>query len=189
LRSIPTPVKRRTARRALPLAQVYRLLEPGPVVLVTTVRDGRANVMAQSWHTMIDFDPPIVACVISNRNYTFSALRATKQCVINIPTVELAAQTVGCGNTSGRTVDKFEHFHLTAVPASLVQAPLIAECHASLECKVIDSSMAARYNLFVLEVLKAWITPSRTPARTIHHLGMGRFMVAGQTIKLPSRMR
>lgn len=182
-------MKRRTARRPIPLSHVYRLLEPGPVVLLTTARNGRANAMAQSWHTMIDFDPPIVACVISNRNYTFSTLRATKQCVINIPTVELAASTVGCGNTSGRTVDKFERFHLTAVPASVVQAPLIAECHASLECKVIDTRMAVRYNLFILEVVKAWITPSNKRARTIHHLGMGRFMVAGQTIKLPSRMR
>jgi len=159
------------------------------VVLLTTARHGRANAMAQSWHTMIDFDPPIVACVISNRNYSFSALRATGQCVINIPTVELAAATVGCGNTSGRTVDKFERFQLTAVPASLVQAPLIAECHASLECQVIDTRMAVRYNLFILEVLKAWITPSKKRARTIHHLGMGRFMVAGPTIKLASRMR
>ena len=181
--------KRRIAKRALPLSRVYRLLEPGPVVLVTTARGGRANVMAQSWHTMIDFDPPIVACVISNRNYTFSALQATKECVINIPTVELAAQTVGCGNTSGRTVDKFERFHLTAVPASRVQAPLIAECYANLECKVVDAKMADRYNLFILEVLKAWITPSNKRPPTIHHCGMGSFMVAGKTIKLSSRMR
>jgi hypothetical protein len=44
--------------RPLPLAHVHRLLEPGPVVLLTTAREERANVMAMSWHTMMEFDPP-----------------------------------------------------------------------------------------------------------------------------------
>jgi len=138
---------------------------------------------------MIDFDPPIVGCVISERNYTFGILKATKQCVINIPTVELAAKVVGCGNTSGRTVDKFQAFHLTPTPASLIAAPLIAECYANLECKVVDAKMVAKYNFFVLEVLKAWIDPSKKRPQTIHHLGKGAFMVAGKTIKLPSKMK
>jgi len=138
---------------------------------------------------MIDFEPPIVGCVISNRNHTFGMLKATKECVINIPTVELAAQVVACGNSSGRSLDKFEAFSLTPVRAAVVQAPLIAECYANLECRVVDASMVTRYNLFILEVLKAWVDPSRKRPRTIHHLGRGSFMVAGRTIKLPSRMK
>ena len=173
-------------KRSFPLSRVYRLLEPGPVVLVTTARAGRANIMTMSWHTMIDFEPPIVGCVISDRNHTFGVLKATRECVINIPTVELARKVVGCGNTSGRRVDKFKTFRLTPAAASRVEAPLIDECYANLECKVVDTSMAARYDLFILEVLNAWIDPSRKHPRTIHHLGRGVFMVAGKTIKLPS---
>jgi len=109
--------------RALALAHVYRLLEPGPVVLLTTAREGRANVMAMSWHTMMEFEPPLVGRVDSNRDCTFALLRATKECVIAIPTVEMAAQVVGCGNTSGRSTDKFAHFGLTPLPASRVGAP------------------------------------------------------------------
>jgi len=181
---------RKPARmQSLPLGRVYRLLEPGPVVLVTTARKGRANVMAQSWHTMLEFEPPLVGSVISNRNYSFGLLKATKECVIGIPSVALAAQVVGCGNTSGRTVDKFRKFNLTAVPASRVGAPLIAECFANLECKVIDARMAARYNFFVLEVVKAWIDRSIEHGKTMHHLGKGAFMVAGRTITLASKMK
>jgi flavin reductase (DIM6/NTAB) family NADH-FMN oxidoreductase RutF len=180
----PLPLK-----KSFPLSQVYRLLEPGPVVLVTTAGKGKANVMTMSWHMMIDFEPPIVGCVISNRNHTFSIVKATKECVINIPTVELAAQVVGCGNTSGRRADKFKTFRLTPVAGSRVKAPLIRECYANLECKVVDMRMAAKYNLFILEVLKAWIDPSKKNPRTIHHLGRGAFMVAGKTIKLPSKMK
>jgi flavin reductase (DIM6/NTAB) family NADH-FMN oxidoreductase RutF len=177
------------AKRSFPLSKVYRLLEPGPVVLITTASKGRANIMAQSWHTMLEFEPPLVACVVSNRNYSFDALKATKECVINIPTVELAKQVVGCGNCSGLKVDKFRKFGLTAQTAACVRVPLIAECYANLECKVVDGKMVDKYNLFVLEVIKAWIDPAQKCPRTIHHQGRGAFMVAGETIKLPSRMK
>src|SRR5512137_343777 len=126
-------------RKSLPLSEVYRLLEPGPVVLLSTARKWHANVMAMSWHTMMEFEPPLVGCVVSNRNFTFDILKATKECVINIPTVELAENVVGCGNISGRKVDKFNSFHLTPAPASHVQAPLIEECYVSLECRVADA--------------------------------------------------
>jgi flavin reductase (DIM6/NTAB) family NADH-FMN oxidoreductase RutF len=176
-------------KRSFRLSQVYRLLEPGPVVLLSTSRAGRANVMPMSWHTMIDFEPPLVGCVISDRNHTFGILKATRECVINIPTVELARKVVACGNTSGRRVDKFRAFRLTPAPASRVIAPLVDECYANLECKVVVASLARKYDLFILEVVKAWIDPSRKHPRTIHHLGRGRFMVAGRTMALPSRAK
>ncbi len=177
------------AKKSFPLSRVYRLLEPGPVVLVTTAQKGRANIMTMSWHTMIEFEPPLVGCVISNRNYTFGMLKTSKECVINIPTVELAAQVVGCGNTSGRKLDKFRRFGLTPAPAACVRAPLIDECHAALECKVVDTKLVSKYCFFILEVLKAWVDSSRKDPRTMHHLGTGAFMVAGRTIKLPSKMK
>ena len=184
-------------KRAFPLAQVYGLLEPGPVVLVTTARAGRtnhvkgraphvANIMPMSWHTMMEFVPPLVGCVISSQNHTFEMLRATGECVINVPTVELAKKVVGCGNTSGRSVDKFKTFGLTPVAASVVAAPLIAECYASLECKVMNRKLVTPYNFFILEVVKAWIDPRRKRPRTIHHQGEGVFAVPGRTLKLPS---
>jgi len=176
-------------KKALPLSKVYQLLEPGPVVLVTTARGGKPNVMTMSWHMMMDFEPPLVACVISNRGFTFEILRETRECVINIPTVELAKKVVACGNTSGRSVDKFKKFHLTPLPATCVAAPLISECFANLECKVADASMAGKYCLFILEVVKAWIDHARKNPRTIHHCGRGEFMVAGRHIKLPSKMK
>lgn len=177
------------AKKSFPLSKVYRLIEPGPVVMVTTAHKGRANIMTMSWHTMLDFEPPLIGCVISSRNYAFDILKATKECVINIPTVELAKKVVGCGNASGRKLDKFEAFGLTPRAASCVKAPLIHECYANLECRVADGKMVAKYNFFILEVLKAWIDPLRKHPRTIHHLGRGAFMVAGETIKLPSKMK
>lgn len=177
------------AKRLLPLSKVYGLLEPGPVVLLTTAHKGRANVMTMSWHTMMEFEPPLVGCVISGNDFSFVALKATRECVLNIPTLELAQQVVGCGDCSGEQVDKFERFALTKEPASLVEAPRIKQCYANLECRVVDTRWVNRYNFFVLEVLKAWIDPACKQPRTLHHRGRGSFMVAGETIKLASKVQ
>ena len=177
------------AKKTYPLSRVYQLLEPGPVVLVTTARKGKANIMTLSWHTMMEFEPPLVGCVLSGRNHSFDALRITRECVLNIPSVELAQQVVGVGNCSGKKVDKFEKFDLTPLPAARVAPPLIAECFANLECRVADTRMVSKYNFFVLEVVKARIDPAKKNPRTLHHRGKGVFMVAGDTLKLPSRMK
>lgn len=176
-------------KQAFPLADVYGLLEPGPVLLLTTAQRGKANVMAMSWHTMLEFEPPLVGCVVSTGDFSFTALKATRQCVLNIPGVELASQVVGCGNSSGRDSDKFATFGLTPVPAEQVAAPLIAECFANLECRVVDTRLVNRYNFFVLEVVKAWHATGNHERPTIHHRGNGVFMVAGETLKLPSKMK
>jgi len=157
-------------------------------VLLTTARKGRANVMAMSWHMMIEFEPPQVACVVSNANYSFNALRATGECVIAIPARKLAAKVVKIGESSGRDIDKFAAFGLTATPAARIAPPLVADCFANLECKVTDTRFVNKYNLFILQVLKAWVDPAQRLPQTIHHRGYGTFVVDGATIKLKSRI-
>jgi flavin reductase (DIM6/NTAB) family NADH-FMN oxidoreductase RutF len=177
------------SQRKLSLSRVYRLLEPGPVVLLATAHKGRANVMTMSWHTMMEFEPPLVGCVVSGRNFSFGLLKASKACVIAIPSSRIAKKVVAAGNCSGRGGDKFAKVGLTPLPASQVPAPLIGECFANLECRVADSRLVGRYNFFILEVVAAWIDPAQKAPRTLHHRGRGEFMVAGRTLKLPSRMK
>lgn len=138
---------------------------------------------------MIEFTPPQLACVMSEANYSFEALKKTKECVINIPTEDIAKKVVQVGNTTGADIDKFKKFGLTPLPASTVEAPLIEECYACLECKVVDTRMVKKYNLFILEVQKVWIKQATKSPATLHHTGRGYFRVAGKTIKLPSRMK
>lgn len=172
-----------------PLSKVYGLLEPGPVLLLTTAHRSESNVMTMSWHTMLEFEPPLVGAVVSDRNHSFALLRRSRQCVLNIPTVEIAEQVVGCGNIHGAEVDKFTRFGLACSPAEQVAAPLIDACYASLECRVADTRMVNRYSLFVLEVVAAWVDRKTRNAHTLHHRGYGDFAVAGETVRLPSKMR
>jgi flavin reductase (DIM6/NTAB) family NADH-FMN oxidoreductase RutF len=175
--------------KEFPLSKVYQLLEPGPVVLLTTAAKGRANIMTLSWHMMVEFEPPLIACVVSSANHSFTALKATKECVIAIPARALAGKVVKIGNCSGREIDKFAAFRLTPARAEHVAAPLIGECFANLECAVIDMQLVPQYNLFLLQVLEAVIDPAQKNPKTIHHQGYGKFVIDGKTIKLKSKMR
>ncbi|MER2605058.1 MAG: flavin reductase family protein [Siculibacillus sp.] len=172
----------------LPLGEVYRYLEPGPVVLLTTRRGDRVNVMTMSWHMMVEFVPPRIACVVSDADHSAAALAATGECVIALPSADLVASVVAIGNSSGRSEDKFAAFGLTPLAAREVGAPLIAECFVDLECRVIDASLADRHGIRILEVVRAWRNPAITDTRTLHHRGRGIFAVDGETIRTASRM-
>ncbi|MHC0053636.1 flavin reductase family protein [Actibacterium sp. D379-3] len=172
----------------LPLETVYQLLEPGPVVLLTTAHEGQRNVMTMSWHMMVEFTPPLVACIVSRADHSFTALTATGECVIAIPAVEMAPVVVKIGNCSGRDVDKFAAFGITPGDAQIVTAPLIADCFANLECRVVDTRLVETYNLFVLEIVKAWTDPTQPAPKTFHHRGYGNFVVDGATISIESKM-
>lgn len=174
--------------KELPLAEVYQLIEPGPVVLLTTSHRGRRNVMTMSWHMMVDFTPPLIACVVSSSDFSFAGLRATKECVIAIPAAHLAEKVTNIGNCSGRDTDKFAASALTPLSAQHVAVPLVAECFANLECRVTDTRLVNKYSLFVLEVVKAWTDPNQPDAKTIHHRGRGIFSVDGEIIHFESRM-
>jgi len=92
--------------------------------------------------------------------------------------------------TTGMLVDSgLDQATVPGAPAQCVAPPLVVECFANLECRVRDKRFVSKYNLFILEVLKAWIDPSQKNPRTIHHRGYGTFVVDGKTIKLKSRMR
>jgi flavin reductase (DIM6/NTAB) family NADH-FMN oxidoreductase RutF len=175
--------------RNFPLAKVYQTIEPGPVVLLATADKGRANVMTMSWYMMVDFEPPLIACIVSDADFSFAALRATGECVIAIPAAKLVPKVVKIGNCSGRDVDKFEKFGLTPVSAERVGAPLIAECFMNLECKVKDTRLVDAHGLFILEVLKAWVDLKQKNPKTIRHRGYGKFAVDGKMMRLKSKMR
>lgn len=174
--------------RNYPLRKICRLIEPGPIVLVSTFYRGKPNIMTMGFHMMMQHDPPLMAAVIGPWDYSFKAIKATRECVIAIPGADLAQEVVDIGNCSGEDVDKFTKFKLTSKEADEVKAPLIEECIANIECRVIDTRMVNKYNLFILEAVKAWSNTSRKETRTLHHQGNGTFAVDGRIIDLRNRM-
>ncbi|MGR8932090.1 MAG: flavin reductase family protein [Gammaproteobacteria bacterium] len=113
----------------------------------------------------------------------------TGGCLIAVPAVHLAENVVQIGNRSGRDIDKFSVTGLTLQAAKRVGPPLIVECFANLECRVVDTRLVLGFNLFPLEVAHAWIDPERPHPKTRHRLGYGRFVIDGEQINLASKMR
>ncbi len=173
---------RQPAKFDFPVSQVRRYLEPGPIVMVSSALAGRRNIMTMGWHTVMEFTPSLVGCIIASSNYSFALIRQSRECVINLPTTALTDIVVGVGNTSGAEIDKFERFGLTAQPAMHVKAPLIAECHANFECRLYDDALVDRYNFFILEVLKAHVARSPRHPETLHYTGDGEFVISGKVI-------
>jgi flavin reductase (DIM6/NTAB) family NADH-FMN oxidoreductase RutF len=180
---------KRTAKVDLPVSKVRRYLEPGPIVLVTSAFGGARNIMTMGWHTVMEFTPSLVGCVIAAGNHSFELMRRSEECVINLPTTALTDQVVGIGNTSGAEIDKFATFALTPQKAQRVGAPLVRECHANFECKLADDALVDKYNFFIFEVVKAHVAPTPRHPRTLHYTGDGVFMVAGKIISRRGKFR
>lgn len=163
--------------RQLKLSRAFTLIEPGPVVLVTTYDGSKNNVMTISWTMMLDFTP-VFAITTGEWNYSFAALRKTRECVIAIPTVDMLDRVVGIGTCSGADIDQFAKFNLSAVHGKAVNAPMIKECLANIECKVVD--LVHKHNIVVVKAVAVYVDPSRKEKRTFHAVGDGTFIVDGR---------
>lgn len=172
--------------RAFPLRKAFTLLEPGPVVLVTTSDGHRDNVMTISWTMVLDFTPRF-ALTTGAWNHSYAALRKTKECVIALPTIDLLDTVVGIGTCSGTDTDKFARFGLTAVRGKRVRAPLIRECLANIECRVVD--IVRKHDIVVLEGVAAHHDPARKERRLVHAVGDGTFIVDGRRFDRRRAMR
>lgn len=175
-----------TAMTPLPLARAFTLIEPGPVTLVTTHDGRRDNVMTITWTMVMDFSARF-AIATGPWNHSWTALRDRRDCVIAIPTVDLLDTVIGIGTCSGAQTDKFARFGLTRARARHVGAPLIRDCLANIECRVVD--IVADHGIVVLQGLAAWIDHARPETRTLHAVGDGSFIVDGDRLDRRERMR
>ncbi len=168
-----------------PLNKVFTLIEPGPVLLVTTASGRKKNIMTISWSMPMDFSPTI-ALLTGSWNHSFETMMKTRECVLAVPAVDLMEKTVGIGMCSGTDTDKFRKFELTAGKAQKVRAPLILECLANIECRVAD--YVENHGIVVLNAVKAWIDDERKERRMFHAIGDGHFIMDGRIVNLRKLM-
>ena len=163
--------------KKFPVQKAFTFLEPGPVVLVTTIDENRLNIMTLSWTMVLDFTPRF-AFMTGSWNHSCKALLKNRECVLAVPTVELFKKTVQIGSCSGVEVDKFKKFKFTAFEAASVKAPLIEECYVNIECRVVDH--IKEHNIFVLDGIEAWVNEKQKAPCFFHAVGDGRFIVDGE---------
>lgn len=130
------------------------MLYPLPVVMVSVAdRDGKNNIITLAWVGTVCSEPPMVSISVRPERYSYAALKETGEFVVNLTTKDLAFATDYCGVKSGRDVDKFREMHLTAIPASEVRAPLIAESPVNIECRVREVKPLGSHDMFLADVV------------------------------------
>jgi len=172
--------------KRLKISRAFTLIEPGPVLLLTT-HDGRKNnIMTITWTMVMDFSPRF-AITTGPWNHSYTALLETRECVLSIPTVDMIDKVVGIGTCSGADTDKFAAFGLTPVKAKEVAAPLIRECVANIECRLVDT--ISQHSILVFDGVAAYCDEARKEKRTLHAVGDGTFIVDGRRIDRREMMR
>lgn len=166
-------------KRSFPLNKIRRFLEPGPVILISSAYKSERNVMTCGWHMMLDYEQ--IGCFIWDQNESREMIRRSRECVINVPTIDLIDAVIGIGNRHGTSPDKFDAFGITSLPATKVKVPMIAECYANFECKLIDTRLINRYSLFVFQAVKVHVATTPKYPTTVHYRGDGVFMMAGES--------
>lgn len=183
-------------RTDLPLDKCWKLLNHGPVTIVTSAYAGEVNVMAASWAMPLDYDPPKVLLVLDRAAYSRKLVDASGEFGIQIPKRRIAEQTVAIGQSSGRDIDKFARFKLKTFPAKIIGAPMLEGCVAWMECKVIADD-SQKYDLFIAEVVACyvdsevfnenqWDFGSDTMDRTMHYISSGEFFITGERFRVPT---
>jgi flavin reductase (DIM6/NTAB) family NADH-FMN oxidoreductase RutF len=170
-----------------PVDEIRRFIEPGPVILISSSWQGEDNIMTCGWHMVMEYDT--IGCFIWDQDHSREMIRKSKECVINIPTADMARTVVGIGNTTGAEIDKFAEFKLTRVRGERVKAPLIGECHANLECRLADTSLVRKYSLFVFQVVKAQAARTPRTPKMLHYTGEGIFIKSGPSVNLAKRFK
>jgi flavin reductase (DIM6/NTAB) family NADH-FMN oxidoreductase RutF len=181
-------------RCPIPLAQAYRLLNHGPVVLVAAAAGKRRSVMTASW--VVPFDVAEVGLVLAAGSYTRALAERSGELTISVPPASMVEVVLGVGSVSGRRGDKLKRFGLRAMPADVVCAPLIEGCLGWLECRLHDDAeIGKRYDLLVADVVAAWADDevyrrgrwrfTDDTRRTLHHLGGRDFLAAGAPCRVP----
>lgn len=177
------------------LQHSYRLLNHGPTTIITSAHADKQNIMAAAWVCALDFNPPKVTVVIDSKTYSRELMEAEGTFAINLPCVKQIEMVKKVGSISGRDLqysDKFAEYGIETLAAQEISAPLVKDCVAWLECKIIpEPHNQNTYDLFIAEVVAAhadarvfsdgqWHFEGHDELRTIHHIAGGVFFATGQ---------
>jgi flavin reductase (DIM6/NTAB) family NADH-FMN oxidoreductase RutF len=164
------------------------LLNPGPVTLVSVSDGGRDNLFAVTWAMPVRKDPPMVAILSGKRHFSYPIIERTGEFGISVPDRSLVDAVYGCGTTTGaKESDKFARFQLSRQPSSRIKAPLVAECVAGLECRVVQVVDLGASAMLLAQVLEAAASVEHfrdghwrfdNGLELLHHLSGQRFCVS-----------
>ncbi len=110
-------------------------LIPGPVVLISTYdKGGNPNIAPKSWVQMVSFDPPMLMFSGTRENTTEINILAGGCFGVNLVDSSMASIVYRCIEWHGQERIRKTGFQLFR--AAEINAPLVHECKAHLECRL-----------------------------------------------------
>ena len=167
------------------IRRAFTYLESGAVLLVTTNDGNKDNVMTISWQMVMDFTPRI-AISTGSWNESFETILQTEECCLCIPTFDQVETVVGIGTVHGSQCNKFDRFNLHKAKAKKVNAPLITDCLAAIECRL--EGYIEDHGLLIFQGIQLWENPDKEDSRVIHANGDGTFFADGEFRNLRKEM-
>jgi flavin reductase (DIM6/NTAB) family NADH-FMN oxidoreductase RutF len=179
-------------RRTLEPTDALRLLNGGPVVLVTTKWRDKTDVMPVIYYMQLSRTPPLIGIAVHQQRYTHDMLRFSEQFALNFPARDLLNHTHYFGAVSGDNVGKLELARLPTFRASKIDAPLIENCVAWIECGLEETYRIGDHTLFVGRVLvvqatkeafdETWLLDD-PEYRPLHYLGGDKYAVLREPLQ------
>jgi len=154
--------------------RISEQLFPRIVVLITTTnKKGKPNVMTASFVMPLSFDPKYVAFAIGGDRLTFKNLREVPEFGLNILKENMKKEAEICGSYSGVEKNKFELANLVVEDSKFIRPPLIKYCPISFECKVEEMKKFGDHYLVVGKVVNEKIR--EIDFRPLLHKAKGEF--------------
>lgn len=133
------------------------LVGPTPAALIACGDGKEQNIITLAWVGVVNSSPPMVSISVRPNRHSYNMIKKTGEFTVNIPREDQVDIVDGCGTISGRELEKFEHFQLTPVLGSLVNAPMILECPISMECELKHSLDLASHTVFIGQVVSSYV--------------------------------
>ena len=185
-----------TMRRLLEEVSALRLLNGGPVALLTTRWRDETNVMPAIWTMPLSHTPPLIGVAVNPARFTHDMIQYSEQFALNFPARDLLNHTQYFGSVSGEDVGKLENAKLATFRASKVDAPLLENCVAWIECGVEDAMRIGDHTLFIGRVLvvqadeeafeETWKLDD-VEYRPLHYLGGKRYAILREAMEAELR--
>ncbi len=133
------------------------LLGPVPSALIACGAAGRNNIITLAWVGVVNSSPPMISAAIRSNRHSYKMIQESGEFTVNIPSAEQVEIADVCGTLSGKELDKFARFELTAMKGMLKNAPMIEECPISMECLLRKSLDLGSHTLFIGEVVSSYV--------------------------------
>ncbi len=130
------------------------MLAPVPAVMVSCGDGERQNIFTVAWTGTMCTNPPVTYISVRPERFSYGIIEKSGEFVINLVPKSLVSVCDTCGVKSGRDIDKFAAFSLTAAKGALSFAPMIEQCPVNIECRVRQKLCLGTHDVFIADIVQ-----------------------------------